>query len=187
MFLCMTFKTYGFQHLWSIIRLTELSFPCLDPVFMVCKELRCFPTPFTAPSCPFQCFPSVGIINRGFSVAVPGVFERWEIELLDFLRLQIGVRPMSFPRRAVMDQCGAHCSFSPQPPSFRILGGEFSIASFWPVAMSHELLLSLERASPILLLQPAPQSYPDISVELVKNSTRVDRSVVAPPILLPES
>ena len=75
MFLCMTLKTYGFQHFWSIIRLTELSFPCLDPVFMVRKELRCFPTPLAATFGPFQCFPSIGSINRGFSVAMPGVFE----------------------------------------------------------------------------------------------------------------
>ena len=47
--------------------------------------------------------------------------------------------------------------------------------------MSHVLFLYLERAYPILLLQPAPQSYPDIAVELIKHSTRVDRSVVARP------
>lgn len=87
MFLCVTLKTDSFQHLWSIVCLTELSFPCFYPVFVVRKELRCFSAPLTATFGPFQCFPSIGIIDRSFSVTMPGVFERWEYELLDFLLL----------------------------------------------------------------------------------------------------
>ncbi len=181
MFLCMTLKTYGFQHLWPIIRLIELSFSRLHSVFVMRVELRCFSTSFTTPFCSFQCFPSVGHIDRSFTVSVPGVLERREYKLLNFLLLQIGVRPMPFPRWSIMNQFRMHRPFSPQPSSFRILGSKFSIASFWPIPMPHVLFPDLIRANTILLLQPSSESHPDVPVKLVKNSTGVDCSIVAGP------
>src|SRR5207248_2777471 len=75
LFLCMTLKTYGFQHLWPIIRLIELSFSRLDSVFMVCEELRCLPASFTATFRPSECLPSTGYINGGFIVTLPDILQ----------------------------------------------------------------------------------------------------------------
>src|SRR5215467_4789067 len=101
--------------------------------------------------------------------------------MLCFLLLQVGVWPVSFPRRAIMDQFGAHGSRPPDPRSFRILGCEFGIAAFWPIPMPHVLLLDLERTDVILLLEPPSQAYPDVLIQFVKGSGRVDCAVVASP------
>src|SRR5438105_1814325 len=77
MFFDMTFKAYCFQHLWTVIRLAELSFSRFHPVFMVCKELRCLSAPLTATFGSFQCLSSIGCINRCLTVAMPDVLERW--------------------------------------------------------------------------------------------------------------
>src|SRR5260370_17159829 len=93
----MTFKAYRLQHLWTVIRLTELSFSRFHPVFVVCKELRCLSAPLTAPFGSFQCLPSIGCIHRSLTVAMPDVLACLYTNWLGFLLLFIVFRPVSFP------------------------------------------------------------------------------------------
>src|SRR6202171_2505975 len=80
-----------------------------------------------------------------------------------------------------MDQLRAHRSRTPNPISFCILSCEFSIATFWSPTMPHVLFPDLERTDTILLLEPPSQAYPDVSVQFVEDSGRIDCSVVTGP------
>src|SRR5260370_35168253 len=93
----------------------------------------------------------------------------------------MGVPRGSFPRRAIIYQIRARPTRAPNPFPFFILSPKFSIAAFWPTAIPHVLLLDLQRADLILLLEPPPQAYPNVSVQLVEGSRRIDRSVVTGP------
>src|SRR2546421_9013610 len=89
--------------------------------------------------------------------------------------------PVPFPRGTIIDQVRACGSRTPDPCSFRVLGGEFSIASFWSIPMPHVPFPDLQRTHLILLLYPPSQSYPDVLVEFVEGSGRVDGSVITGP------
>ncbi len=83
--------------------------------------------------------------------------------------------------RGMMYQLRARRTRAPNPFPLFILGRKFSIATFRSTPIPHVLLLNLKRADLILLLEPPSQAYPDVSVQLVEGSRRIDRSVVAGP------
>src|SRR5260370_7351071 len=98
MFFDMTCKAYRLQHLWTVIRLTELSFSRFHPVFVVCQELRCLSAPLTATFGSFQCLPSIACINRYLTFAMPDVLQPPQNKVLDTLLLHLRVHPHYFPR-----------------------------------------------------------------------------------------
>ena len=156
-------------------------FPPLDPMAMMHRELRCSSTSLTLAVGSSEYFSSIGFIFRSGFVSRPHSFHCGQDIVFHLHLFQIGMRPMSFDRRSVVDEFGLRCSIAPNPFSLDILSCKFVSASFRPRLMWHIPSSYLLWPDTILLFQPFSEPEPDIVIEFVKGFCRVDRPVVRGP------